>query len=111
VLRSRRDIPLLILGGFFLTNGLLGEFIGGKLLFLVKGMIGYAFLRLLILAIASHLPGKIPGQQFLSTTVTQSVYKFSVAVLLIALMYVGHSAAERFVGRELAEQDAGESRG
>ncbi|HET9062011.1 MAG TPA: VUT family protein, partial [Candidatus Binatia bacterium] len=31
---SRRDVLFLILGGFFLTNAILGEVIGGKLFFL-----------------------------------------------------------------------------
>lgn len=31
---SRRDVLFLILGGFFLTNAILGEMIGGKLFFL-----------------------------------------------------------------------------
>jgi uncharacterized integral membrane protein (TIGR00697 family) len=68
-----------------------------------------------ILAIAFYLPGKITGQQFINTAVTQYVYKFSVAVLLTPLIYVGHSAAERFLGHdvahELAEQAARESSG
>ena len=33
---SRRDVLFLILGGFFLTNAILGEVIGGKLFFLGK---------------------------------------------------------------------------
>ena len=33
-LRTRRDVLFLVLGGFFLTNALLGELIGGKLFFL-----------------------------------------------------------------------------
>lgn len=242
-LRTRRDVLFLILGGFFLTNALLGELIGGKLFFLGDpdfsvgagpltvgpfvmsigvvpwpvvflttdlvneyfgtrgvrqltylgiGMISYAFLVLylalavpaadfspvsntafsnvfgqslwiivgslaafalsqltdvlifhafrnrtgpgrlwlratgstvfsqlvdtfVILAIAFYLPGKITGQQFVSTALTQYVYKFSVAVLLTPLIYVGHSAAERFLGHDvahdLAEQAARESRG
>ena len=242
-LRSRRDVLFLILGGFFLTNALLGELIGGKLFFLGDpefsadlgpfavgpfvmsvgvlpwpvvflttdlvneyfgkrgvrqltflgiGMISYAFIVLflalqipatsfspvageafanvfgqslwiivgslaafalsqlvdvvvfhtfrsrtgarwlwlratgstvfsqlvdtfVILAIAFYLPGKITGQQFVSTALTQYVYKFTVAVSLTPLIYLGHSAAERFLGRdvahELAEQAARESAG
>lgn len=242
-LRTRRDVLFLILGGFFLTNAMLGELIGGKLFFLGSpelsldlgpvalgpfvmsvgvlpwpvvflttdlvneyfgkrgvrqltflgiGMISYAFVvlflalqiqatdfspvsneafanvfgqslwiivgsltafalsqltdvfifhtfrnrtgpgrlwlratgstvfsqlvdTLVILAIAFYLPGKITGQQFVSTAFTQYVYKFSVAVLLTPVIYLGHSAAERFLGRdvahELAEQAARESRG
>jgi uncharacterized integral membrane protein (TIGR00697 family) len=68
-----------------------------------------------ILAIAFYLPGKISGQQFLNTAFTQYVYKFSVAVLLTPLIYLGHSAAERFLGHDtahaLAEEAARESRG
>ena len=242
-LRSRRDVLFLVLGGFFLTNAILGELIGGKLFFLgnpefnvnlgpyalgpfvmsvgvlpwpvvflttdlvneyfgTKGvrqltllgiaMITYAFVVLflalgieatdfspvsndafanvfgqslwiivgsltafalsqltdvfvfhalrnrtgpgslwlratgstvfsqlvdtfVILAIAFYLPGKISGQQFVSTALTQYLYKFSVAVLLTPLIYLGHSAAERYLGRdlahEMADQAAKESRG
>jgi uncharacterized integral membrane protein (TIGR00697 family) len=59
-----------------------------------------------ILAIAFYLPGKITGEQFVSTAATQYAYKFSVAVLLTPLIYVGHSAAERFLGPVLAHEMA-----
>ncbi len=236
-LRSRRDVLFLILGGFFLTNAMLGELIGGKLFFLGDpdlsvdlgpfalgpfvwsvgvlpwpvvflttdlvneyygargvrqltllgvGMISYAFLVLflalgipatsfspvshdafanvfgqslwiivgsltafalsqltdvaifhafrsrtgpgnlwlratgstvfsqlvdtvVILGIAFYLPGKITGQQFASTALSQYLYKFSVAVLLTPLIYLGHSAAERFLGRDLANELAAEA--
>jgi hypothetical protein len=68
-----------------------------------------------ILGIAFYLPGKITGEQFISTAATQYVYKFTVAVLLTPLIYAGHALAERFLGRELAhelaEQAAQESEG
>ena len=68
---------------------------------------------IVVLGIAFYLPGKLNGQQFLNITVTQYVYKFTIAILLTPLIYVGHSAAERFLGHdvahELAEQAARES--
>jgi queuosine precursor transporter len=68
-----------------------------------------------ILAIAFYLPGKITGEQFISTAATQYVYKFTVAVLLTPLIYAGHALAERFLGHalahELAEKAAQESEG
>jgi hypothetical protein len=68
-----------------------------------------------ILGIAFYLPGKITGEQFISTAATQYAYKFSVAVLLTPLIYAGHALAERFLGRELAyelaEKAAQESEG
>jgi uncharacterized integral membrane protein (TIGR00697 family) len=231
-MRNRRDTLFLILGGFFLTNALLGELIGGKLFFLGNpsfnlnlglitigpftmsvgvipwpivflttdlvneyfgkrgvrqltflgvGMISYAFIVLflalkipatdfspvsgaafnmvfgqsmwiivgsltafavsqltdvlifhalrrrtgagrlwlratgstvfsqfvdtfIILFIAFYLPGKLTGQQFVSIALTQYIYKFTVAVLLTPVIYAGHSAAERFLGRELAHE-------
>jgi uncharacterized integral membrane protein (TIGR00697 family) len=59
-----------------------------------------------ILAIAFYLPGKISGEQFISTAATQYAYKFCVAVLLTPLIYVGHAAAERFLGPQLAHEMA-----
>ncbi len=63
----------------------------------------------IILGIAFYLPGKLTGQQFANIAVTQYVYKFTVAVLLTPLIYVGHSAAERFLGREAAHDLAEEA--
>lgn len=57
-----------------------------------------------ILGIAFYLPGKITGEQFVSTAATQYVYKFTVAVLLTPFIYLGHSAAERFLGHGLAHE-------
>lgn len=37
------------------------------------------------------------------------MYKFTVAVLLTPLIYAGHSAAERFLGREAAHELAAEA--
>ena len=236
-MRNRRDTLFLVLGGFFLTNALLGELIGGKLFFLGSpslhldfglftigpftmsvgvipwpvvflttdlvneyygkrgvrqltflgvGMISYAFLALfaalripatdfspvsgaafnqvfgqslwiivgsltafalsqltdvlifhrlrrvtgpgrlwlratgstvfsqlvdtiVILGIAFYLPGKLTGQQFLNIAVTQYLYKFTVAVILTPLIYVGHTAAERFLGPTLAHEMAEEA--
>ncbi len=62
-----------------------------------------------ILGIAFYLPGKLTGQQFVNIAITQYVYKFTVAVLLTPLIYIGHSAAERFLGPELAHEMAGEA--
>ena len=62
-----------------------------------------------ILGIAFYLPGKLNGQQFLNIAVTQYVYKFTVAVLLTPLIYAGHSAAERFLGRDEAHRLAHEA--
>jgi uncharacterized integral membrane protein (TIGR00697 family) len=64
---------------------------------------------LVILGIAFYLPGKLTGQQFVNITVTQYVYKFTVAVLLTPLIYLGHSAAERFLGREAAHEIAADA--
>jgi len=64
---------------------------------------------LVVLGIAFYLPGKLTGQQFLNIAITQYVYKFSVAVLLTPLIYVGHSAAERFLGPDLAHEMASEA--
>ena len=59
---------------------------------------------IVVLGIAFYLPGKLNGQQFLNIAVTQYVYKFTVAILLTPLIYVGHSAAERFLGHDLAHE-------
>ena len=61
---------------------------------------------IVILGIAFYLPGKLTGAQFLSIAVTQYLYKFTVAVVLTPLIYLGHSAAERFLGPELAHEMA-----
>ncbi len=61
---------------------------------------------IVILGIAFYLPGKLTGAQFLSIAVTQYLYKFTVAVILTPLIYAGHSAAERFLGPELAHEMA-----
>ncbi len=59
---------------------------------------------IVILGIAFYLPGKVTGQQFANIAVTQYVYKFTVAILLTPLIYAGHSAAERFLGHDLAHE-------
>lgn len=64
---------------------------------------------LVILGIAFYLPGKLTGQQFVNITITQYVYKFTVAVLLTPLIYLGHAAAERFLGRDAAHEIAAEA--
>jgi queuosine precursor transporter len=66
---------------------------------------------IIILGIRSICRGssRATGQQFLNIAVTQYVYKFTVAVILTPLIYVGHSAAERFLGHKLAHELAEEA--
>jgi uncharacterized integral membrane protein (TIGR00697 family) len=59
--------------------------------------------------------GVFSNQQILAIGITNYLYKFSVAILLTPLIYLGHSVIDRYLGKEYAskmsEQAAGESRG
>ena len=59
--------------------------------------------------------GTFSNQQILAIGITNYIYKFSVAILLTPLIYVGHSLIDGYLGKEYAghmsEDAAKESRG
>lgn len=67
----------------------------------------------IILGIAFWLPGRISTRDFLGLAFTNYTYKFVIAVCLTPVIYIAHSAIDRFLGRrearELTAQAAGES--
>lgn len=48
--------------------------------------------------------GIFSGEQILAIGVTNYIYKFSVAILLTPLIYVGHYFIDRYLGKEHAEK-------
>ena len=53
--------------------------------------------------------GIFSNTQIFAIGVTNYIYKFSVAILLTPLIYVGHYAINQFLGKENAERIAEES--
>ncbi len=59
--------------------------------------------------------GVFSNQQIMAIGITNYIYKFSIAIILTPLIYLGHSVIDRYLGKEYAEQlsqgAANESRG
>ncbi|MBN8578201.1 MAG: queuosine precursor transporter [Cyclobacteriaceae bacterium] len=57
--------------------------------------------------------GMFPHQQIIAIGITNYIYKFSVAILLTPLIYVGHYFIDQYLGKEhaekISEQAAGDS--
>lgn len=48
--------------------------------------------------------GVFSGEQILAIGITNYIYKFSVAILLTPLIYLGHYVIDRYLGKENAQQ-------
>jgi len=48
--------------------------------------------------------GIFSGQQILAIGVTNYIYKFTVAILLTPLIYLGHYFIDRYLGKEHAQK-------
>ena len=46
--------------------------------------------------------GVFPNQQILAIGITNYIYKFSVAILLTPVIYLGHYLIDRYLGKENA---------
>lgn len=56
-----------------------------------------------VLGIAFYIFGNWSLSQIAAVGMINYVYKFSVAILLTPLLYLGHSVIDRYLGKELAE--------
>lgn len=59
---------------------------------------------IVILGIAFYLPGKISLAEFLGFAITNYSYKLLIAILLTPLIYLGHGAIDRYLGKPLANE-------
>lgn len=57
-----------------------------------------------VLGIAFYIFGNWSWAQVASVGIINYVYKFSVAILLTPLLYVGHYLIDRYLGKEIAEK-------
>jgi queuosine precursor transporter len=59
--------------------------------------------------------GVFTNEQIIAIGITNYIYKFSIAILLTPVIYLGHAMIDRYLGKELAEkissEAASESRG
>lgn len=62
-----------------------------------------------VLGIAFYVFGNWSLSQIIAVGLINYAYKFSVAILLTPLLYVGHIAIDRYLGKELAEKMAKEA--
>jgi len=62
-----------------------------------------------VLGIAFYIFGNWSLQQIIAVGLINYIYKFSVAILLTPLLYVGHGLIDRYLGKRLAEQMAEEA--
>ncbi|WP_035468221.1 queuosine precursor transporter [Algoriphagus mannitolivorans] len=62
-----------------------------------------------VLGIAFYVFGNWSLSQIIAVGLINYVYKFSVAILLTPLLYVGHGLIDRYLGKELAEEMAKEA--
>ncbi|WP_026970022.1 queuosine precursor transporter [Algoriphagus terrigena] len=64
-----------------------------------------------VLGIAFYVFGNWSISQIIAVGIINYVYKFSVAVLLTPLLYLGHGLIDRYLGEELAEEMVKEASG
>ncbi|MBC6365332.1 queuosine precursor transporter [Algoriphagus sp. AK58] len=62
-----------------------------------------------VLGIAFYVFGNWSVSQIIAVGLINYIYKFTVAVLLTPVLYVGHSLIDRYLGKELAEKMAKEA--
>ena len=57
-----------------------------------------------VLGIAFYIFGNWELSQVLAVGIINYIYKFTVAILLTPLLYVGHGLIDRYLGKDLADQ-------
>jgi len=62
-----------------------------------------------VLFIAFWIFGNWPLTQVLAVGIINYIYKFTTAILLTPLLYLAHSAIDRYLGKEHAEELANEA--
>lgn len=62
-----------------------------------------------VLGIAFYVFGNWSLSQILAVGIINYIYKFSVAILLTPLLYLGHGLIDKYLGKELSEQMAKEA--
>jgi uncharacterized PurR-regulated membrane protein YhhQ (DUF165 family) len=62
-----------------------------------------------VLGIAFYVFGNWSFSQIIAVGLINYFYKFTVAILLTPLLYVGHGLIDRYLGKELAEDMAKEA--
>ena len=64
-----------------------------------------------VLGIAFYVFGNWSIQQIIAVGIINYIYKFSVAILLTPLLYVGHGLIDRYLGKAIAERLTREASG
>jgi queuosine precursor transporter len=72
-------------------------------------LVSQFFDSFVVLGIAFYVFGNWSISQIIAVGIVNYVYKFSVAILLTPLLYVGHGLIDRYLGKELAEKMAKEA--
>jgi uncharacterized integral membrane protein (TIGR00697 family) len=57
-----------------------------------------------VFGIAFYIFGNWSVEQVVAVGIVNYIYKFSVAIILTPLLYVGHGLIDRYLGEELALQ-------
>lgn len=57
-----------------------------------------------VLGIAFYVFGNWDLSQIIAVGIINYIYKFTVAILLTPLLYVGHGIIDKYLGKELAEE-------
>ncbi|MFC3415018.1 queuosine precursor transporter [Algoriphagus hitonicola] len=57
-----------------------------------------------VLGIAFYIFGNWSIEQILAVGIINYIYKFTVAIILTPLLYVGHGLIDRYLGKDLAEE-------
>lgn len=64
-----------------------------------------------VLGIAFYVFGNWSIEQLISVGIINYIYKFTVAIVLTPLLYLGHNLIDRYLGKEYAERMAEEAAG
>ena len=67
-------------------------------------LVSQFFDSFVVLGIAFYIFGNWELSQVIAVGIINYVYKFSVAILLTPLLYLGHGLIDRYLGKDLAEK-------
>ena len=62
-----------------------------------------------VLGIAFYVFGNWSIEQLIAVGIINYIYKFTVAIILTPLLYLGHNLIDRYLGKEYAERMAEEA--
>lgn len=85
---------------------LLRDKTGGKMIWLRSTgstVISQLVDTFVVLGIAFYLPGKMDFKTFINAALTGYTFKLVIAIVLTPLIYIGHSAIEKYIGHTEAE--------